>query len=286
MTFPVQVGPPTITINRDDRVLVCQPDGRILGDADDGFFTRDTRFVSGYELRSTGGRRSSSDSGADPVLLVPLRVHQRRACSTTTAPIAAPVARAAPRPDDRRGRPRGPRHRQLRAAAGPADHRDRDRLGLRRHLRRQTGRGSSAAATIHTRWFRSRRELRTTYRTAISSGAGRRRRASRRAAPVRQRPARLRRPHRAQGATWHTCLKWLPVTRSTRRARPRWAATRSTRRCGSASAAPARGRRSRRPTRRSSAPGTRPSATSRHSGSRTRRSSAASSSRRPACPGS
>src|SRR5436305_6293587 len=56
MTFPVQVGPASITINRDDRFLVCQPDGRILGAADDGFFSRDTRFVSGYELRVNGRR--------------------------------------------------------------------------------------------------------------------------------------------------------------------------------------------------------------------------------------
>ena len=56
MTFPVQVGPSTITINRDDRFLVCQPDGRILGAVDDGFFTRDTRFISGYDLRINGRR--------------------------------------------------------------------------------------------------------------------------------------------------------------------------------------------------------------------------------------
>jgi hypothetical protein len=55
MTFPVQVGPSTITINRDDRVLVSQPDGRILGDSD-GFFTRDTRFISGYDLFINGQR--------------------------------------------------------------------------------------------------------------------------------------------------------------------------------------------------------------------------------------
>ena len=56
MTFPVQVGPSTITINRDDRVLVCQPDGSIVGAADDGFFTRDTRFLSGYTLFLNGRR--------------------------------------------------------------------------------------------------------------------------------------------------------------------------------------------------------------------------------------
>ena len=56
MTSPVQVGPATITINRDDRVLVCQPDGRILGGAEDGFFARDTRFLSGYDLLINGRR--------------------------------------------------------------------------------------------------------------------------------------------------------------------------------------------------------------------------------------
>ena len=55
MTFPVHVGPPTITTNRDDRILICLPDGRITGDAD-GFFTRDTRFVSGYDLWINGRR--------------------------------------------------------------------------------------------------------------------------------------------------------------------------------------------------------------------------------------
>ena len=56
VTFPVQVGPASITINRDDRFLVCQPDGRILGGIDDGFFTRDTRLISGYDLRINGHR--------------------------------------------------------------------------------------------------------------------------------------------------------------------------------------------------------------------------------------
>ena len=55
MTFPVQVGPSTITNNRDDRVLICHPDGRILGEAD-GFFTRDTRFISGYDVWINGRR--------------------------------------------------------------------------------------------------------------------------------------------------------------------------------------------------------------------------------------
>ena len=56
MTLPIQVGPATITINRDDRFLVCQPDGRIERRAEEGFFARDTRFVSGYDLLLNGRR--------------------------------------------------------------------------------------------------------------------------------------------------------------------------------------------------------------------------------------
>ena len=37
-------------MNRDDRFVVCQPDGRIEHLAEEGFFARDTRFVSGYEV--------------------------------------------------------------------------------------------------------------------------------------------------------------------------------------------------------------------------------------------
>jgi len=56
VTLPIQVGPATITINRDDRVLICQPDGRIDVGAEEGFFARDTRFVSGYDLYINGRR--------------------------------------------------------------------------------------------------------------------------------------------------------------------------------------------------------------------------------------
>ena len=30
MSLQVQVGPSVVTINRDDRILVCQPDARIV----------------------------------------------------------------------------------------------------------------------------------------------------------------------------------------------------------------------------------------------------------------
>ena len=77
MTFPVHVGPSSITTNRDDRILICQPDGRITGQAD-GFFTRDTRFISGYDLWINGTRPILLGSGRSS-LLVALRVHERRA---------------------------------------------------------------------------------------------------------------------------------------------------------------------------------------------------------------
>ena len=43
--LPIQVGPANVTINRNDRFLVCQPDGRIESTRPEGFFARDTRFV-------------------------------------------------------------------------------------------------------------------------------------------------------------------------------------------------------------------------------------------------
>lgn len=56
MTIPIQLGPVGITINRDDRVIVCQPDGTISAGSEDGFFARDTRLVSGYGLLINGRR--------------------------------------------------------------------------------------------------------------------------------------------------------------------------------------------------------------------------------------
>ena len=76
VTLPIQVGPSTITMNRDDRFVVCQPDGRIERQAEEGFFARDTRFVSGYELFLNGQRPVAPQRLAGPVLLVALRVHQ------------------------------------------------------------------------------------------------------------------------------------------------------------------------------------------------------------------
>jgi glycogen debranching enzyme len=48
------IGPPTITINYDHEFLVCQADGTMLPTDDVGFFSRDTRLVSGYRLTLNG----------------------------------------------------------------------------------------------------------------------------------------------------------------------------------------------------------------------------------------
>jgi glycogen debranching enzyme len=47
----VQVGPGTVTIHSDDRVVVCEPDSKMSSNLEQGFFARDTRFVSGYRIK-------------------------------------------------------------------------------------------------------------------------------------------------------------------------------------------------------------------------------------------
>ncbi|MFN8622099.1 MAG: glycogen debranching N-terminal domain-containing protein [Chloroflexota bacterium] len=71
LSLPIQVGPDSITISRDDRFLVCSPDGRIAPDAEQGFFASDTRFVSGWDVTL---------SGQHPVLLsaAPIRSFSAR----------------------------------------------------------------------------------------------------------------------------------------------------------------------------------------------------------------
>ncbi len=214
MTFPVQVGPSTITINRDDRVLICQPDGRVLGEAD-GFFTRDTRFISGYDLWINGRR---------PILLA-------------SAPIQSFSSRFEFTNDDLIDSA-GSIDRQSLAmrvdrTVADAIHEDIDIVNYARRPVRLTieiavlsdfadifdvKRGEIVRrGEINTRWFRSRGELRTAYVN----------RDFRRDLIVAvERPGST--PQFANGrlvfvanippkGVWHTCLKWLPVTRSHRR---------------------------------------------------------------------
>jgi glycogen debranching enzyme len=216
--FPVQVGPSTITINRDDRFLVCQPDGRIIGGADDGFFTRDTRFISGYELLINGRR---------PILLnsAPVQFFSAR-FEFTNGPLLDDAGAIDP-------------HtlaiRLDRTVAGGI-HED---LDITNHGRRPVRLTIEVAidsdfadifdvrrnslvrrGQLNTRWFRSRRELRSEYvnrdfrRELIVA-------VERADSPPQYANGRLAFVAAIDPkATWHTCLRWLPVTSSDGGRRP------------------------------------------------------------------
>ena len=240
MTFPVQVGPASITINRDDRFLVCQPDGRILGGADDGFFTRDTRLISGYDLRINGRRPVLLNSAPDPVLLGPLRVHERRRSSTTSARSTASRSRSGST-----GRSAGGVHEDLdivNYARRPVrltieiaiDSDFADIFDVRARRARPARRAehplvpvAPASSGPRTTTATFRRELIVAVDKADSPAA------------VRQRPARLRRRTSPPKGAWHTCLRWLPIDRS-RSAAARPDDARLQRRRGPPSGRPAR----------------------------------------------
>ncbi|HEX7222810.1 MAG TPA: glycogen debranching N-terminal domain-containing protein, partial [Candidatus Limnocylindrales bacterium] len=218
MTFPVQVGPSAITINRDDRFLVCQPDGRIAGGVDDGFFTRDTRFISGYELFI---------NGRPPLLLnsAPIQFFSARFEFTNEAFL-----------DDR-----GPVERQslairLDRTVSGGVHEDLDIVNYARRPVRLTIEIAIESdfadifdvrrnefvrrGELNTRWLRSRRQLRTVYTNdsfrreliiAVDKAGSSPQYANGRLVFV----ARI-----APKSVWHTCLRWLPITQSDRSERP------------------------------------------------------------------
>ena len=214
MTFPVQVGPSTITINRDDRVIVSQPDARILGDAD-GFFTRDTRFISGYDIWINGRR---------PILLAsaPIQFFSSRYEFTNEATVDADgvierqslalridrtVADAVHEDLDLTNYSRRPVRLTIEIAV-QSDFADIFDVKSGQILRR---------GEVNSRWFRSRGELRTSYVNrdfrrdlivAVEKPSSTPQFANGRLAFVATIPPK---------GEWHTCLKWLPVTRTRRR---------------------------------------------------------------------
>jgi glycogen debranching enzyme len=209
MPFPIQVGAATVTIHRDDRVLVCQPDGRIETGAEEGFFARDTRFVSGWGMRINGRR---------PLLLnsSPVEAHSAR-FEFTNALLR-----------DERGEieARSLSIRLDRTLSGGV-HED---LGIVNHGRRPVRLTVEVELTsdfadifdvksgqlvrrgsIDSRWFPSRRELRTRYVNGSFARA---------LVVVVGRTGSA--PHFANGrlgfvasvepkGEWHVCLRWLPV---------------------------------------------------------------------------
>jgi glycogen debranching enzyme len=210
MTFPVQIGPPTITINRDDRVLVCQPDARVLGEAD-GFFTRDTRFVSGYDLWINGRR---------PILLAsaPIQSFSSRFEFTNDATVDSfgvidrqslalridrTVADAVHEDIDIANYASRPVRLTIEIAV-LSDFADIFDVKRNEIVRR---------GELNSRWFRSRGELRATYVNrefrrelvvAVERPSSPAQFANGRLVFVATIPPK---------GVWHTCLKWHPVTR-------------------------------------------------------------------------
>ncbi len=209
LTLPIQVGPATITINRDDRVLVTRPDARIEADGEQGLFASDTRFVSAYDVWL---------NGRAPVLLnsAPIRYFSARYEFTNPALIdpsgPIPASTLALRLDRTIS---GGLHEDYDLVNYGRDvaivtldlriHSDfADIFDVKEHELVRRG-------TIQTRWFSSAREIRTSYVNRSF------------------RPELVIRVERASSApqfangkltfvaivppkgVWHTCLEWLPI---------------------------------------------------------------------------
>jgi glycogen debranching enzyme len=64
MAIEVTVGPPHITINRGNTFVLSEPDGSVTAYTDQGFYCRDTRYVSNYEFYADGEHWVLQNSGA------------------------------------------------------------------------------------------------------------------------------------------------------------------------------------------------------------------------------
>ena len=215
MTLPIQVGPSTITMNRDDRFVVCQPDGRIERHAEEGFFARDTRFVSGYELFINGQR---------PLLLnaSPVQFYSSR------------FEYSNPELLDRDGLvPRQSLGLRVDRTVSGGVHEDYDIVNHGRRPVRLTIEIEIESdfadifdvkagqlvrrGEINARWFRSKRELRTTYinRDFVRELVLQASRSD--STPQFANGRFIFVAQLAPKASWHTCLRWLPLTHAKRR---------------------------------------------------------------------
>ena len=208
-------GPAGITINRNDRFVVCRPDGTIDGRGDDGFYAADSRFVSGYRI---------SINGEVPVLLSSAGTHFFASRFEFSNPGLF---------DDDGAIPRNVLSLRLDRSISEGVHEDLDIVSFALRpitlaldveidsdfadvfdvaIPRLVRRG-----TIQSRWFPSRRELRTTYsnrdfrRSLVVA-------LEKSGSPPQWANGRLSFAiHLERGQTWHTCLKWLPLINGRRR---------------------------------------------------------------------
>src|SRR5215475_15974572 len=64
MAIQVSIGPPLVTINRGDTFVLAELDCSIHPDTDHAIYTRDTRYVSSYEIFADGEHWVLQNSGA------------------------------------------------------------------------------------------------------------------------------------------------------------------------------------------------------------------------------
>src|SRR5215471_8291314 len=64
MAMEVTVGPPVLTINNGHTFLVSELDGSITPASDQGLYSRDTRYLNGYQLYINGKLWTLLNSGA------------------------------------------------------------------------------------------------------------------------------------------------------------------------------------------------------------------------------
>jgi glycogen debranching enzyme len=206
---------PTITINRNDRFVVSAHDGRIDGAGSHGFFAADTRFVSGHAIKI---------NGRDPVLLTSAATH----FFASRYEFANPAMF-----DDEGAIPHSTVSLRLDRTIAEGVHEDIDLVSFEKRpilIALDVEIDSDFAdifdvveprlvrrGTIQSRWYSSRRELRTTYtnrdfkRTLVVA-------IERAGSPPQWANGRLSFAIRLEpGESWHACLKWLPLIGERRR---------------------------------------------------------------------
>ena len=215
----VQIGPAVLTVHADDEVLVCDPDGRLSSTKEQGFFAADTRFVSGYRLRL--GR-------TQPVLLNSAVIQPWSARFEFTNAAVPALAGAIP-PQTL--------HLRLDRTVGNGVHEDYD---LTNHSARAVDlevevsfecdfadlfdvkRGELVRrGSLQSEWDERKGRLTTRYRHDDFERAFRIDVVDAGSDPEFANGGILFRLALEPGATWHTCIFWIPVITDERATRPR-----------------------------------------------------------------